>query len=852
MGKRKYGSLSAHDGQTIELSNMKRSSQACDRCRLKKIKCDGLRPSCTSCKKIGYQCKTSDKLTRRGFPRGYTEMLEREVIKLQRLHGGEGMAPAPAQTSPLPFINDSFHYYVNYTDGETYLGNATWQAVLNGGLEAAVVPSDDASLAQYLDRTFQIDGTGLPAVLARLHGNDIAAARAAARARVSAFVKEHVLVPLLHGNNWKARLKGALAAGRGREEDPTAILAAMYVLQWNYSLFSPEALFNVTKVVVVLSRDGLSALQMLLLATYYFMSLPKQLTTRQTPATAWTIQLVHLAFSQVTAQGLFINYKKLLPVGAADEKGAAARDSAELYETRLLTFWSFQLLSALWSLLQGLPKTNFLADEFHPPSVSSLNIPSLRPFEILLEHILQLDGCNVLQVMQAQNPRYTYVVESFRHTLNHWKLYHNLQDHDLNEITVNNNDRIEIQLTLSYLLPRWLTEQDSPDSHHLSWEILSLYYLLIANEQGSAATASQPPVLKLIHFLPWDNWNLISACFQNLTKAPQDIDRYTYEKYRDLVTNWTHLWYEDDFAYKNAMERFDVKDSERFGKPVNLPQLIRSMRSGPAQNTSNRPLLRPLRSSSNLSTEDPFNMFSSVPPVENLPSQWFLMSPGIDVVSNYTSSANTNAVSVGQTNNSYAAVPPYNYGTVAAVGLNSLITTETFPSLAEDEDGYVEDDENEDDDEGGPITFGMHRRSNPHTLQQAENQALFSHSIPTRKVVARDQVLIGGKAHLGRKNISTDRVSACSPAKDSKLSHARYGLVPDSLGSEATSQGNQLDNPRIQKKTPPNTAPHVNSPSTATPRSLVDLLILPMTTEKTSGDGITTPKEEDTVVRSKA
>jgi hypothetical protein len=42
-----------------------RIAQACDRCRSKKIRCDGIRPSCTQCVNVGFECKTSDKLSRR-------------------------------------------------------------------------------------------------------------------------------------------------------------------------------------------------------------------------------------------------------------------------------------------------------------------------------------------------------------------------------------------------------------------------------------------------------------------------------------------------------------------------------------------------------------------------------------------------------------------------------------------------------------------------------------------------------------------------------------------------------------------------------------------------------------------
>lgn len=64
-------------------STQSRIAQACDRCRSKKIRCDGIRPSCTQCTNVGFECKTSDKLSRRAFPRGYTESLEDRVRGLE-------------------------------------------------------------------------------------------------------------------------------------------------------------------------------------------------------------------------------------------------------------------------------------------------------------------------------------------------------------------------------------------------------------------------------------------------------------------------------------------------------------------------------------------------------------------------------------------------------------------------------------------------------------------------------------------------------------------------------------------------------------------------------------------------
>ncbi|KAH3674551.1 hypothetical protein WICMUC_003228 [Wickerhamomyces mucosus] len=64
-------------------SKVERIAQACDRCRLKKIKCDGKRPRCSQCELVGFECKVSDKLSRLSYPRGYTETLEQRVRELE-------------------------------------------------------------------------------------------------------------------------------------------------------------------------------------------------------------------------------------------------------------------------------------------------------------------------------------------------------------------------------------------------------------------------------------------------------------------------------------------------------------------------------------------------------------------------------------------------------------------------------------------------------------------------------------------------------------------------------------------------------------------------------------------------
>lgn len=67
----------------VGTASQSRIAQACDRCRSKKIRCDGVRPTCSQCASVGFECRTSDKLSRRAFPRGYTESLEERVRNLE-------------------------------------------------------------------------------------------------------------------------------------------------------------------------------------------------------------------------------------------------------------------------------------------------------------------------------------------------------------------------------------------------------------------------------------------------------------------------------------------------------------------------------------------------------------------------------------------------------------------------------------------------------------------------------------------------------------------------------------------------------------------------------------------------
>ncbi|KAJ2548498.1 hypothetical protein EV175_004804, partial [Coemansia sp. RSA 1933] len=65
-----------------------RVSRACDKCRRKKVKCDGKLPVCTHCEELGYDCTYLDATKKRGPPKGYIDVIESRLHKVDELIRG--------------------------------------------------------------------------------------------------------------------------------------------------------------------------------------------------------------------------------------------------------------------------------------------------------------------------------------------------------------------------------------------------------------------------------------------------------------------------------------------------------------------------------------------------------------------------------------------------------------------------------------------------------------------------------------------------------------------------------------------------------------------------------------------
>ncbi|SMR43511.1 unnamed protein product [Zymoseptoria tritici ST99CH_3D1] len=84
-----------------------RTGQACDRCKIRKIRCDARPGGCSPCLQNNSECKTTDRITGRATSRGHTEVIENEnaslkmyLLELQQQLKENGVEPKPPQVIP--------------------------------------------------------------------------------------------------------------------------------------------------------------------------------------------------------------------------------------------------------------------------------------------------------------------------------------------------------------------------------------------------------------------------------------------------------------------------------------------------------------------------------------------------------------------------------------------------------------------------------------------------------------------------------------------------------------------------------------------------------------------------------
>lgn len=101
-----------------KLQSYTRTGQACDRCKVRKIRCDALPEGCSHCINQNLECYVTDRVTGRTERRGYMQELEREkndmvnhIRELERLLGANGIEVKPWSpgSSPVQPPHDGLH-----------------------------------------------------------------------------------------------------------------------------------------------------------------------------------------------------------------------------------------------------------------------------------------------------------------------------------------------------------------------------------------------------------------------------------------------------------------------------------------------------------------------------------------------------------------------------------------------------------------------------------------------------------------------------------------------------------------------------------------------------------------------
>ncbi|GJN66875.1 positive regulator of purine utilization [Purpureocillium lilacinum] len=88
---------SSKAGQSSNFRNV----SACNRCRLRKNRCDQKLPSCASCAKAGVACVGYDPITKKEIPRSYVFYLETRVEQLEKLLNANNISFPPAENLEL-------------------------------------------------------------------------------------------------------------------------------------------------------------------------------------------------------------------------------------------------------------------------------------------------------------------------------------------------------------------------------------------------------------------------------------------------------------------------------------------------------------------------------------------------------------------------------------------------------------------------------------------------------------------------------------------------------------------------------------------------------------------------------
>lgn len=571
--KRKYGApqLPVQDQPLLSKQEptLRRHSQACDRCRLKKIKCDGLKPNCSQCNKVNFICKTSDVLTRRGFPRGYTEMLEKQVVQLQnQLSQFEG---TPINENTINQNNKLIENQAIYKNDQnnTIDAKIPWDKISNTHnkqilLENSWLTQQNLTL---IINALQLNYSNMiPQFLLNKHDNNTDITTNLLDLSIFKYFK--------FKNSLLSIFKQPIKRSSTNSNDPIELLIICFIIQFHWNCFDNLKLYHLTKIITSCYTNDSRVLQLYCISIQYLMSIGNE-------------------FNDIIKE--LFQYANIYTI--TNKNG---------YD--LQTYQVLQFLNYLFTNTQG--GNNLIIKSLDNNSNIANDQDSNIPFTKLFKIVKDPSFNNLLEFKQ-----FLLLENYYYHLPTDYKTEYYLQEFDI----------IKIQLTLYYLLFSLLNSNNNiHEKNKISIHILSLYQILLFETDSPN---DQPLQLKLSNFLPLLNNDIITYCVNTIQQ--NNISNTCTQ----LLTHFIPYWFNDEpnnsislslnlpTLSNNNTNRFNKQDYlqtvEKFNYQFNhTPSFVSIGRSNLLKTNSNAIM-------------DQFNMFTnnmnnnSTTNINNIPSLIF-------------------------------------------------------------------------------------------------------------------------------------------------------------------------------------------------------------------------------------
>ncbi|KAJ5232209.1 hypothetical protein N7468_005165 [Penicillium chermesinum] len=92
------------------MQDKNRTGQACDRCRMRKLKCDRAPTGCTSCSASRLPCQVTDRVTAETFTRGAAGLMQKQVEESQKVMAEKNMIISQLVEENMQLHQQNVHF----------------------------------------------------------------------------------------------------------------------------------------------------------------------------------------------------------------------------------------------------------------------------------------------------------------------------------------------------------------------------------------------------------------------------------------------------------------------------------------------------------------------------------------------------------------------------------------------------------------------------------------------------------------------------------------------------------------------------------------------------------------------